>query len=363
MPVSSQLRSLMLLAALIFSSVAPALAGQLPDYDSEVVVIRQDIGRGDMAAAGRHVERLLEAFPDNPELLAIQARLHFWAGRHDKALAIYRRLLTTHPSPELRAEVAKVELAREQAAADAKPSAPVLQTDEYLAHRNSLSLKVEHSQNSNGFPPGTDTTLELTQKVGGWTAAPRLMVSRRYGITNSEVGLDLYPPPYTPGKLWGYVSATASPEADYLPRWSAGGALFKGTGWGEVSCGYRHQEFSDAPVEIVFVGHSIVLPPAITVENRLYAAFNEGKVAFSGAPALIWDITPRAKAYLRLSLGEEVEKIGPDASLQKLLHLEQRTGGEFRVTPRFGIAAEFFWIARERLYDSTGFSVGVRSWW
>jgi tetratricopeptide (TPR) repeat protein len=296
---------------------APLSAAPRPDYDREVKRIQQQIAKGDLEQAGKLVSRLLAAYPGNQELLAMQARLHFWAGRHEESLAIYRQLLARHPTPELRQEMEKVETARDfalvercrtagkyvemeelllglyrsrlgkydaglhlarfyqdtkrwteardllaamvksyptdhgvvelyvsarvalappvSAAAQVREQAPTLAAPpvtpppdpfaDYLARRNSLLLKVAYAVNTKGYPDSTDSTLELTQKVREWTVAPRFMMSRRFDLTNTEAGVDLYPPALQEKRLWGYLSLSASPEAFYLPRWTAGAAL------------------------------------------------------------------------------------------------------------------------------------------
>jgi YaiO family outer membrane protein len=444
---------------IILLTIAPATlsAARKPDYDREVKRVQQQIAKGDLGQAATLVDALLRAYPDNQELLAMQARLHFWAGRHEESLVIYRHLLVKKPTPELRREMEKVETARdfalvERCRADGRyremeelllglyrsrrveydaglqlarfyqetkrwpeardlltamvktypadqglvelyvssrvalvppapnvvkaqeaepapsperphPSPPLEPFAEYRARPNSLLVKVASARNTKGYPASTDTILELTQKVREWTVAPRFMVSRRFDLTNTEAGLDIYPPALHSKRVWGYLSFTVSPEGDYLPRWTAGGALYQGTGWGEFSVGYRRMHFSDSDVDIFSPGHSLVLTGTLALENKLYLAINQGYLSISASPGLIWEPSPRTKAHCRLTVGEEAEKVGPAQAVDRLALCEVRAGAEYRLTPAVSLSGELSWIDRERIYDSTGIMLGIRYWW
>lgn len=299
-----------------------------------------------------------------PELLRLQARYNFWKGRPDESLDLYAKLLSIRPTPEHRQEMEKIAQAAE-AAESAVPIPRNIHGDGWRKKdRNWLKVTGEFNSYSKGMGNGKDFALELSRELQSVTIVPTLTNSSRFGKNNSQIGIDIYGRPVN-GSIWGSVGVSVSPDADFLPAWSAGASLYSKFTEVEASVGFRHMDFPDSVVDLLVPGFTIYLPGGFSLDTRLYVARSQGAFSLSAAPGIAYEPSERWKTSYSVTAGRSAETIS-DSGREKIklfTSIVQKAGCEYRYSSSIGLGAEITHTYRQALYNSTGVSIFTRLWW
>lgn len=114
-----RMTSCALAAAFIFAGHAwPAGASPADPYAAGMREVQQAIANGNLDLAERTAKELSRRFANNAEVLSVRGRVLFWQKRYDESIASLRAAQKLKPSPELSAELARVQTARQLAEAD-----------------------------------------------------------------------------------------------------------------------------------------------------------------------------------------------------------------------------------------------------
>jgi YaiO family outer membrane protein len=230
---------------------------------------------------------------------------------------------------------------------------------EYKLHNNYFMLKGGYYLYPPNIQNEKELTLELSQGIGNFTLIPRYSNISRYGLNDNQLGLDLYS---TLGsKRYGYVSFTASPDAQFLPVWTAGAEIFQGIDNFEFSFGYTRMNFQTSGVNILKPGVRVYLPLRTSIDEKLY--YVPDNQAYSLLSTLNWEPSHIFSAFYTFGFGQLAERLTSSQDLSKLNSFSHTLGLRYRFMPELSINTEFLWTHREGLYDITGASVYTKYWW
>lgn len=107
-----------LAAMMLLGGARVAGAAPVDHYAVGMREVQKAIADGDLAGAESTLKRLSRSYGNNVELLSVRARVLFWQKRYNESISFYRAALKLKPSPELRAELKRVETAQQLAEAD-----------------------------------------------------------------------------------------------------------------------------------------------------------------------------------------------------------------------------------------------------
>jgi len=231
----------------------------------------------------------------------------------------------------------------------------------YRVRRNYLKISGEHEHFTKGNKDGNEFMVEVARRVGMATLAPRYSHVSRFGLNNSRIGLDVSTKVGESGGRWGYLAFSFSPDASFLPEWTAGGALYQGYRNFEFFAGYTRMSFSNSGVDIFSPGVIASLPAAVSLEGKLYLVPSRGSV--TGSLRVLWEPGHKIKSFYNLAIGQSAETIVEERDVEKIMTYSQRFGVEYRFRSDLSVGAELSHSVRERLYNTTGMTLYSRFWW
>jgi len=231
----------------------------------------------------------------------------------------------------------------------------------YRARPDYLLVKGEYDSFTKGFQDGNEFLVELSKRVGQVTLVPRYTHVSRFGLRNNQLGLDISSKVTEKSRMWGYLSLSYSPDAVFLPEWTAGAAVYKGYRSYEFFAGYTRMSFPHTDADIVNSGAIAYLPAGFALEGRLFVVPRQGSV--TGAARVMYEPDHKIKVFYSLAVGQSAEKIIEQQDFRKLFTVTQRGGIEYRFRPSLGVGSELYYSYREHLYSTTGLSLFTRYWW
>jgi YaiO family outer membrane protein len=214
------------------------------------------------------------------------------------------------------------------------------------------------------YPPNIQNsrefTAELSQQFADFTFIPRITNISRFSLNDSQVGLDVYYP-LGNGTRYGLASVTFSPDAEFLPVWTAGAEIFQNIGNYEFSIGYTRMNFKDTGANILKPGVRAYLPFNASIEEKLF--FVPEQQAYSLLSTINWEPNYQFNAYYTFGFGQLAEKINSSEDLKKVNSSSHTIGIRYRLIPEVSLNTEFSYIRRENLYEITGASMYTSYWW
>lgn len=229
----------------------------------------------------------------------------------------------------------------------------------YRLDKNYFSLKGGYYLYSAGLPSEKEVSLELSQQLGNFTLVPKVSNISRFGLNDSQIAADFYS---TLGeKRWGYISLSASPDAEFLPVWTAGAEVYQGIGIAEFSLGYNRLNFKDLGVNIVKPGVRVYLPGNFAIEEKLNIVPEQQTMLLLST--INYEPNHKFKAFYTIGIGQLAERITSTQDLQKLNTYVHTVGLQYRFMPQISLNTEFLYNYREGLYDIKGASIFTRYWW
>jgi YaiO family outer membrane protein len=225
--------------------------------------------------------------------------------------------------------------------------------------RNYVMLKGSYYSYTKGIADEQDYIFEISQKYRAKTIIARYSNIHRFGLTDNQAGIDVYSK--LGKKRWGYVSLSGSPDADFLARWTAGGAIFQGYRRFEFSAGYVHMNFKDSSVDIFLPRVITYLPHSLILDERLYIVPKNGTSTL--VSTLRYRPDCRFKTFYSFAIGKSAERIGTLQDIEKFNTSSHTLGAEYRVRASLSIGAEIYYSHRQKIYDTQGISIYTRYWW
>jgi len=199
--------------------------------------------------------------------------------------------------------------------------------------------------------------LGLVQKINPLTLDINAYNISRYGLNDTQINVDAYSKIWD--TMWGFVSLSISPDAEFLPQSVFGGEVYYGYKWLEGSLGYRRMNFKDASVDIIMPGIIFYLPYEFSLTEKAYILLNN---TYSLSSTLNYALNYQFSAYYSFVWGQSAETIRTIEDIQ-IPVISNTLGGEYRITPNFSISGEVVYESRQEQYDRYGFMLFGKYWW
>lgn len=230
----------------------------------------------------------------------------------------------------------------------------------YRVKRDYLAVKGAVYNYSNDIEDEREYTVQLRQRIAEMTFVVSYSNTRRFGMTDNRIGLDLYSKLGEKTKRWGYISLTAVPDADFLAKWTAGGAVYQGYKNLDFYVGYSHMEFNDSSVDRLTLGVIAYFNKA-ALNETLFINPKEG--TFALLSKLNYEPNHKVNGFYSFSFGNSLEKIVAFKDAKKMSTFSHSIGAEYRFNEYMSIAAEYSFIHRKTSYDRQGVTLSAKYWW
>ncbi len=232
----------------------------------------------------------------------------------------------------------------------------------YRVRRNHLRLNFSHYDYSKrGLQDENSYTIELSKRISEYTTVIRFSNIHRFGKRDAQLSGEFYTKLGEKTKRWGYISFTVSRDADFLPEWSIGGAVYQGYRDFEFSIGFSHMEFKGNIVDIVTPGLIIYLPRGIALDEKLYYVPKRGTLTLLNT--INYEPNHRYRVYYSFAIGKSSETIGAAEDIEKFRTYSHRLGIEVRPLPELSLGVEALYTHRHGLYDKRGLGLSAKYLW
>ncbi|OGU12998.1 MAG: hypothetical protein A2075_06975 [Geobacteraceae bacterium GWC2_58_44] len=231
----------------------------------------------------------------------------------------------------------------------------------YRVHRNNLRVTAGYYDYSEGRSAELSSGATLTRRVGAYTGVLAAGVVRRFGLTDTQAGLELYRGLGERSARSGYLAFSFSPDAQFLPRYTAGGEFTQGLQDVDLSLGLFRLAFRESAAHLVIPGITWHLPRGFAVGERLYFVADTGAV--TGLTTLSWEPDHRFKGAYSLGVGNGTERISAQEDVRRIFTLSNRLSAEYRMDVAFSVGLELSHEHRQSLYDRRGALLFGRYWW
>lgn len=231
----------------------------------------------------------------------------------------------------------------------------------YRVRRNHLRLAGGLYGYSGNRPTEENLSVTLSQRLGPITAVLSGNRIRRFGLTDSQGGIEVHA---TLGKKtgrYGYLAATISPDANFLPRYTIGGELYQGWRGMEVSLGLFRQSFRNSDAHILIMGMTLYPADTLSVNERLFLVLDSG--AFTSLTTFNWEPDHRFRGSYSFGIGTAAESFTSSEDTTRYFTLTNRITTEYRLTPAISVGGEFVHEYRDGLYTKVGGILFARYWW
>jgi YaiO family outer membrane protein len=321
------------------------IAGEKIDYDSGLKKIVDHRKAREYHEAEDLLKKMLEQYPDNSELLRMLGQTLYWDKKYDESIDTYKKLKKLKPSQETREEMNKVINTRD---------------DTYFRlKRNYLQVSTSYFDYTKGLDSERRYTIKLRERIAGKTFVAGYSNIDRFGKNDNQVMIDVYSS--LGKKRWGYISLTASPDAEFLADWTAGFAVYHGYKKLDFSFGYTFMKFGSSSVHLLKPGLLAYLSHGFTLNETLF--INPKKGTATLISRLEYKPNYRFNAYYSFSIGKSSEEIGALQDTEKNTTYSHGTGVEYRFKHYLSVGAAYKFSHREKIYDKQGFTLYAKYWW
>jgi YaiO family outer membrane protein len=231
----------------------------------------------------------------------------------------------------------------------------------YRVKRNYLRVSGGIFNYSGDYKTERDFLIDIAQRIHEFTFVFHGALINRYGLQNSQVGLDIYSKLGERTKRWGYVSVFVSPDATFLPKLSWGGEIYQGYKDYEFSIGYRRMNFKEVSADIFIPGVTYYMPNGLSINERLYYVPTNGSLSLLST--LHFEPNHRFRGFYSMGIGQSSERVGSIQDLRKVFTFSNRLGTEYRYAPSVSIGAEASYEYRKDFYTTYGMILFSRYWW
>lgn len=237
----------------------------------------------------------------------------------------------------------------------------VFAMDQVKERQNYLMVKGAFYEYNKGVDDERSYTIELSRRIRKLTIITRYTNIHRFGLKDNQAGFDIYSTLGKGTKRWGYVALSFSPDADFLPRLTVGGAVYQGYRNFEFSAGYTHMRFKTSRVDIFIPGIIVYFPYGFFLDERLYIIPENDTSAL--VSKLNYKPDDKINGFYSFAFGKSAEEIGALQDVEEFTTYSHRLGVEYRINAPFSVGTELYYRHRKGLYDTTGVSIFMRYWW
>jgi YaiO family outer membrane protein len=329
--------------------------------------------RGDVDNAEKILRGIYESGNEQYESGRRLGMLYVGQRDYAKACGIFRELVTLYPDDlDLRgllidSLILKGELSKARnefhALPQDKKARLSAERDDLLfrLNRNYVKLLGSFYEYTSGFSEEKWISLEVSQRIRALTLVIAAADVHRFGLRDSQLGLEVYLPLGENAKRWGYLSVSTSPDHEFLPETTLGCEVYQGYRGVEFSLGYRRMNFTDASVDIIMPGLMIYLSRGFTLSEKLYLVPEDW--TFTLVSTLHYEPHHRLKGFFSMAVGNAAEVITSLQDTQKVATLGGTLGGEYRWSPTWSAGVELSGEYRDDLYSKYGLLLFTRFWW
>lgn len=335
-----------LLIESVVSQVSEDKAGTM-NYDKGLDMVKNYIRNGEFKNAENLLETMQKYYPDNVELLSMHARILFWQKRYDESIDRYTMALRLKDDESLKKEMENVVSARKDLF--------------YKMNRNYLKLSGSVFDYTGDYKNERNVSIELSHKILNLTTIFKANKIYRYGLQDNQVGLDIYSKLGEKTKRWGYISFSATPDAEFLPETTLGGEIYQGYKEFEFSLGYNRMNFKASSVDIFMPGIIVYLPYSFLFTEKVYLVPKNDSYSFLST--LRYEPGSAFQVLYSIAAGKSSERIGSLEDVQKLTTISSRFGTEYRFNPYLSIGTELSYEYRQHLYKKYGATIFNKYWW
>ncbi len=290
------------------------LIRQPGNRDIKTALARVKAWQGQYGLAQDMYEEILAAHPGEEEARRGLADVLYWKGDFASALAQYEQLAVQRPSQELARQITKVRAAQDSLSESQLLRAPFETTDKppRLPFRNYIKAGYSQYPYTNNIKDERHYLLEGAHAFGNQTAVLRVEPTSRFGLNDVPLSGELYSTLWK--RAWGYLAGSVTPNARFMPDYSAGGEIYQGLksvssflSFLEASFGYRHLQFKSTGVDLLMPGIIIYLPHDIWITEKVYFVPTTGAITLSSM--LTWRPTDRVQMWFSGAFGTAGERI------------------------------------------------------
>lgn len=204
-------------------------------------------------------------------------------------------------------------------------------------------------------------TIESGIRLSPVTAVIRASRISKYELTDTQAAVDLYAGLGERKPLWGYISLSSCPDAEFLPEYTFGAEIYKNHGPFEYSLGYTMMVYANSDVSILKPGLSYYAPKWISLTEKLYYIPEQG--SYSLDTTLNFEPGHRFRSSAGFAFGSTSERSIALGDMQKIDTYSWRIGAEYRFSRILGVGVEISEEYRDYAIKRRGGAIYTRLWW
>ena len=184
----------------------------------------------------------------------------------------------------------------------------------------------------------------------------------RYDQSDTNFHGDLYST--LPEDMWGYLTFSVAPGADFLPRYMVGAHLYKPLGALEVGLGYEYSSYSETDVHMVVPEYTYYFGNGFSWMQKLYWVPQTDSYALQNQ--LKYTQACRWNAALSFTPASSNEKIDVGSVFRQSDADLLRVEGEYRLTPEWLVGGALYndWYrSGGNAFTRTGMQLYLRRYW
>ncbi len=328
-----------------FTAYHAAGAEEKINYDSGLKEVVEYRKAGEYQKAEDLLRKMIRQYPNNSELLSMLGQTLFWDKKYDESIDTYKELTKIDPSQENRREMNKVIKARDKI--------------NFISKKNYLQISTSYFDYTKGLDSERIYAIKLRERIAGKTFVAGYANIDRFGKNDNQIMLDVYSG--LGKKRWGYISLTASPDAEFLADWTAGFVVYQAYKNLDFSLGYTFMKFDSTSVHLLKPGVIAYFSHGFTLHETLF--INPEKGTATLISRLEYKPNYRLNAYYSFSIGKSSEEIGALQDTENVSTYSHTIGAEYRLRDYLSIGAAYKFSHRDKIYDKQGFKLYAKYWW
>lgn len=203
--------------------------------------------------------------------------------------------------------------------------------------------------------------IDVAQRVGTLPCVVSLARINRYGLQDSQIGVEVYSPVGEKSRNWGYLAFAFSPGADFLPNLTLGGEITRGFANFDLSFGYRRMAFAGTYVDLLIPRVTAYLPQGFSLNEQVYVLLKQNSISLLST--LHYEPHHKFRAFISLGAGRVSERLRSREDLKNVKSFSAKVGLEYRFLRHWGVGLDMFYEERKNLYRQDGIAIYTKAWW
>ncbi|MFM2288539.1 MAG: hypothetical protein RL684_1682, partial [Pseudomonadota bacterium] len=337
----------------------------------ELAEARRLRAAGDLAAARARAQALYDAGRADYDAGLLLAQLQSALRQPALAAGVYAQLARRYPldrdlpALRVRALVDARELQAARTEYDALSPEARAVADRALGdsrnalYYNSLTAWGLAARSSDPYPSDSAAGLLLAERIARGTLTLSGEIDHRFDQQARQYGAGYEFP--LPGTWGAYVGGTFSPERSFLASSALTATLDRSWSRAMGYLAVTHLEFAHSSADVFAPGATFYANDSWSLDARLYWVPSTHAHTFMLAPQ--WRDLRGDRIRVTLSAGMAGEDLGIAGGTLRAPSQAVRLDGTWRINQRLGINAAAFHEHRARLYDRSGATLGLTTWW